>query len=324
MDNLIFCLNATVPVFLMMLLGFLFRRVGFVDKAFADKINGFVFKAALPVLLFQDMSGSDFFAQWDGGFVGLCFGVTAVSTANSVYWLLWIGVTMVLLSHVLEPSLRGEFVQASYRSSVALLGVAFIQNIYGTAGAAPLMIIGAVPLYNIAAVLILALMHPDQGGLSRDRLLRTFKKVVTNPILIGIVVGMVWALLRIPQPVILQKSVDSFAGVATPMGLIGLGASVDPEQALAKLKPSLLAVFCKLFLFAAVFLPLAVWLGYRTDKLVTVLIMVASSTTSSSYVMARGQGYDGALTANTILLTTFLSAFTLTGWLYVLRSMGLI
>ena len=307
MDNLIFCLNATVPVFLMMLLGFIFRRVGFVDKAFADKINGFVFKAALPVLLFQDMSGADFFAQWDGGFVGLCFGVTAVSI-----------LAMVLLSHVLSRELRGEFVQASYRSSVALLGVAFIQNIYGTAGAAPLMIIGAVPLYN------LALMHPDQGGLSRDRLLRTFKKVVTNPILIGIVVGMVWSLLRIPQPVILQKSVDSFAGVATPMGLIGLGASVDPEQALAKLKPSLLAVFCKLFLFAAVFLPLAVWLGYRTDKLVTVLIMLASSTTSSSYVMARGQGYDGALTANTILLTTFLSAFTLTGWLYVLRSMGLI
>ena len=313
MDNLIFCLNATVPVFLMMLLGFLFRQVGFVDKAFADKINGFVFKAALPVLLFQDMSGADFFAQWDGAFVGLCFGVTAVSI-----------LAMVLLSHVLSRELRGEFVQASYRSSVALLGVAFLQNIYGTAGAAPLMIIGAVPLYNIAAVLILALMHPDQGGLSRDRLLRTLKKVVTNPILIGIVVGMVWALLRIPQPVILQKSVDSFAGVATPMGLIGLGASVDPEQALAKLKPSLLCAFCKLFLFAALFLPLAVWLGYRTDKLVTVLIMLASSTTSSSYVMARGQGYDGALTANTILLTTFLSAFTLTGWLYVLRVMGLI
>ena len=313
MDNLIFCLNATVPVFLMMLLGFLFRQVGFVDKAFADKINGFVFKAALPILLFQDMSGSDFFSQWDGVFVGLCFGVTVVSILS-----------MVLLSHVLSRELRGEFVQASYRSSVALLGVAFIQNIYGTAGAAPLMIIGAVPLYNIAAVLILALMHPDQGGLSRDRLLRTLKKVVTNPILIGIVVGMVWSLLRLPQPTILQKSVDSFAGVATPMGLIGLGASVDPKQAMARLKPSLLCVFCKLFLFAALFLPLAVWMGYRTDKLVTVLIMLGSSTTSSSYVMARGQGYDGVLTANTILLTTFLSAFTLTGWLYLLRVMSLL
>ena len=61
-----------------------------------------------------------------------------------------------------------------------------------------------------------------------------------------------------------------------------------------------------------------------TVMTVAVLIMLASSTTSSSYVMSRGQGYDGALTANTILLTTFLSAFTLTGWLYVLRSMGLI
>lgn len=51
MDDLMFCLNATVPVFLLMLLGFVFWRVGFVDKVFADRINAFVFKAALPVLL---------------------------------------------------------------------------------------------------------------------------------------------------------------------------------------------------------------------------------------------------------------------------------
>ena len=63
------------------------------------------------------MSGADFFAQWDGPFVGLCFGVTAVSI-----------LAMVLLSHVLSGELRGEFVQVSYRSSVALLGVAFFRT----------------------------------------------------------------------------------------------------------------------------------------------------------------------------------------------------
>ena len=51
MDDLMFCLNATVPVFLLMLLGFVFPRVGFVDKVFPDRINAFVFKAALPALL---------------------------------------------------------------------------------------------------------------------------------------------------------------------------------------------------------------------------------------------------------------------------------
>lgn len=313
MQNLIFCLNATVPIFLLMVLGFFFRRIGFIRQDFADQINRFVFKAALPVLLFQDMATSDLTVGWDGAFVALCFGVSAVSILS-----------MVLLSRVLDRSIRGEFVQGAYRSSVALLGVAFIQNIYGSAGAAPMMIVGAVPLYNIAAVLILALMNPEVGKLDRAGLAKAFRKVITNPILLGILAGMLWLLLDIPQPPIFQKTVSSLAAVATPLGLIGLGASVDVSKARARLAPALLCSLFKLVVFVAVFLPLAVWLGYRTDKLVTLLILLGSSTTSSSYVMARNQGYDGALTANTVMLTTFLSAFTLTAWLYLLRTFQLI
>ena len=79
------------------------------------------------------------------------------------------------------------------------------------------MIIGAVPLYNIAAVLVLTLMRPGRGRLERALLKKTFWDVASNPILIGIL----WSLLRIPQPVIFQKTLSNFAGVATPMGLIG-------------------------------------------------------------------------------------------------------
>ena len=56
--------------------------------------------------------------------------------------------------------IRGEFIHASYRSSAALLGIAFIQNIYGDAGLAPLMIIGSVPLYNMMAVVVLSFFQP--------------------------------------------------------------------------------------------------------------------------------------------------------------------
>lgn len=62
----------------------------------------------------------------------------------------------------------GEFIQASYRGSAAVLGVAYIQNIYGNAGMAPLMIIGTVPLYNIAAVLVLSFTGPSSGGLNKN------------------------------------------------------------------------------------------------------------------------------------------------------------
>lgn len=313
MENLIFCLNATLPVFLLMALGFLFRRIGFMDKLFANKMNTFVFQAALPVLLFKEMSGADFFSVWDGPFVLMCLFVTAVSI-----------LLMVLFSRLLRPQIRGEFVQASYRSSVALLGMAFIVNIYGIAGAAPLMILGAVPLYNIAAVLVLTMMRPGRGKLDGPMLKSTLKEVCTNPILLGILVGLLWSLLDIPQPVIMQKTISSFSAVATPMGLIALGASVEVDGAKAAFLPSLLCSFFKLIAFVTLFLPLAIYLGYRTDKLVTLLILLGSGTTSSSFVMARNLGYEGSLTANTVMLTTCLSAFTLTGWLYILRTLEMV
>ena len=187
-----------------------------------------------------------------------------------------------------------------------------------------------VPMVQLAsvvlgiAVLVLTLMRPGRGRLERALLKKTFWDVASNPILIGILVGILWSLLRIPQPVIFQKTLSNFAGVATPMGLIGLGASVDAARAREELPPAMVCCFFKLIAFVALFLPVAVLLGYRTDKLVTVLIMLGSATTSSSFVMARNLGYEGALTANTVMLTTCLSAFALTGWLYLLRSLGMV
>ena len=79
MSNLIFSLNATMPIFLTMILGLLFRKVGILDESFTNKMNKFVFQIALPVLLFQDLSDSDFSAVWDIRFVLFCFFATLLS-----------------------------------------------------------------------------------------------------------------------------------------------------------------------------------------------------------------------------------------------------
>ena len=74
MENLIFSLNATVPVFLMMLLGLLFRSIGWIDEQFASKMNKFVFMVPLPVLVFEDLATVDFEKVWNVKFVLFCFG----------------------------------------------------------------------------------------------------------------------------------------------------------------------------------------------------------------------------------------------------------
>lgn len=314
MENLIFSLNATLPIFLTMLLGLLFRYLGLMNADFVAKLNRFVFVAAIPALVFQDISSVDVRKSWDGGFVLFCFLATLVS----------ITVIALLARLLVEEEIRGEFVQASYRSSAAILGIAFIQNIYGSSGMAPLMIVGTVPLYNAAAVVILSLMKPGRKKLDRKLLLKTAKGIVTNPIILGILAGILWSVFRIPQPEIMQKTVKNVAVLATPLGLMAMGASFEGKKALAKLRPSVLASLIKLVVLAAVFLPLAVRLGYTKERLIAILVMLGSATTVSCFVMAKNMGHEGVLTSSTVMLTTFFSAFTLTGWLFLLKTLGLV
>ncbi len=314
MENLIFSLNATIPIFLMMLLGMLFRKLGWMDEVFAAKMNKFVFLVPLPVLLFEQLATVDFSEVWDIKFILFCFVVTAISiTISTVISLLW-----------KDRSIKGEFIQATYRSSAALLGIAFIQNIYGTVGMAPLMIIGSVPLYNVMAVVVLSFFKPGNNSFDKVLVKKTLKGIVTNPIIIGIVAGFVWSALKLPMPLILHKTVSSIGATATPMGLMSMGATFEMKRATSKMKPTLVAVFMKLIGFCAIFLPVAAMLGFRNEQLIAILVMLGSATTVSSFVMARSMGHEGTLSSGVIMMTTLLSAFTLTMWLDVLRSFGLV
>ena len=314
MENLIFSLNATIPIFLMMLLGMLFRKLGWMDEVFAAKMNKFVFLVPLPVLLFEQLATVDFSEVWDIKFIIFCFVVTAISiTISTLISLLW-----------KDRSIKGEFIQATYRSSAALLGIAFIQNIYGTAGMAPLMIIGSVPLYNIMAVVVLSFFKPGQSKIDKEVLKKTLKGIITNPIIIGSVAGFVWSALKLSMPTILHKVVSNVGTTATPMGLMSMGATFELRKATSKMKPTIVAVFMKLVGFCAVFLPVAAVLGFRNEELIAILVMLGSATTVSSFVMARNMGHEGTLSSGVIMMTTLLSAFTLTMWLDVLRSFGLV
>lgn len=189
---------------------------------------------------------------------------------------------------------------------------------------APLMIIGSVPLYNVMAVAMLSVFSPERGKLNSTVWRQTLRGIITNPIIIGIAAGLMWSVLKIPMPHVMEKTVSNVAGMATPMGLIAMGASFDIKKAFAKVKPSLTAAALKLIGFCSLFLPVAIQMGFREEKLVAILVMLGSATTVSCFVMAKNMGHEGVLSSSVIMLTTFLSAFTLTGWLYILKSLGML
>lgn len=315
MEELIFSLNATIPIFLVMIVGYFAKQIKMVDEHFVKILNAVNFKITLPVLVFRDIAASDFYHVWDTTYVLYCFLATLLS-------ILVIGGGCKFFYK--DKSQAGEFIQASYRSSAAVLGIAFIQNIYGTSGMAPLMIIGTVPLYNVAAVVILTFTSMEKKQHAKEAVKKSVLGVVTNPIILGIILGLTVSLLRIKMPVIVSKTVNNFAVLASPLALFGLGAGFEGKKALKEIKPTIAATLIKLVILPAVFLPAAVYLGFTTEKLVAVLIMLGAPTTASCYVMARSMGHKGILTSSVVVSTTFFCSLTLTVWLYILRSMGLV
>ena len=313
MSNLIYSINATLPIFLLIILGKVLKTTKIINDEFTKTADRYVFRIALPALLFSDLTENNVGSAFDGKYVLVCFSVTIFSIA-----VLW-GLTEKFMKNEEQ---KGAFIQGSYRSSAAILGLAFINNMYDSVGMAPLMIIGCVPLYNIFAVIILTLKG-DNGG-KKPNMKETFINVMKNPILLSILIALPFALLNLHFPSFVNKAIGSVANTATPLALISIGASFEGKKALKKMKPTLLASFIKLILLVGLFLPLAVFFGYRNQELMALLVMLGSPTTVSSYIMAKNTGNDGILTSSIIVLTTLLSSLTLTLWIFVLKSFGVL
>jgi len=314
MENFLFSLNVTLPIFVIILLGGFLKKIGLLTEGFTTVADKFVFKVALPVQLFRDIATMDIRQDFSPRFVLFCMAATTV-----MFGACWLLGQLFLR----EKAMVGAFAQAAARGSAAILGIAFVENIYGDSGMTPMMIVAAVPLFNIYSVIILTVTSSD-GRLSWALIKKTLKGVVTNPIILGIAAGMVWSLLGLPWPTILSKSVGYVASTATPLALLVLGATFRGREALQKIGPTLAAALLKLVVIPAAIFPIAISMGFRGSELVAIMIMLASPTTVTCYIMAKNMGGDETLSASVVMTATLLSSVTLTLWVFVIRSLGYI
>ncbi len=340
MADFIFSLNATLPIFLIMVLGWFLMRIGLFNKEFNKAADKYVFKVALPVLLFKDIATADIRSDFNLTFVLFCMVTTTI-----MFLAIW-GLSYIFIK---DKTQVGAFAQASARGSAAVLGIAFINNIYGNSGMAPLMIVSAVPLYNILSVIILT-FSADMGkdaekesvicadeegkksgkysGKSSSAKSSNIKKacinVVKNPIIIGILLGLPFSIFGINIPAIPLKAVTSIAQTATPIALLVVGAGFEGAKAIKKIKLTSIATFIKLVLLPLIFFPFAIAFGFRGSELVAILVMLGSPTTVTCYIMAKNMGNDEVLSSSIVVMATLLSSVTLTGWIFVLKVLGLI
>jgi len=312
LDNFIFSLNATVPVFLIIFLGWILRQKNILSKDFVSVTNDLVFKILIPIQLFKDISSADINTMVNTKFLLFCF----ISTVICVF-IIWI----LAIIFIKEKRSIGSFVQGAYRGSAAILGVAFSQNMYGNSGMVPMMIIASVPFYNIMAVTLYTIYGDGDKPKGKQFAKKVLLGIAKNPIIIGIVCGLPFALLDIQFPTMIDKTLSNLAGITAPLALLIVGADFEGSKAIKKLNLSIVAMVIKLIVQPAIMLPIAIFFGFRNQELVAIVIMLAAPTTVSSYIMARSMKNDEVLSCSIVVLTTLFSSITITAIIYILKSL---
>ena len=308
LENFIFSLNVTLPVFLVIALGKLLNKLGLFSDEFAKNADKLAFRVLIPILMFRDIADMDFKKDFDVKFVAFC-----ALTSFVMFCAVWLFSALCLK----DKSMVGAFSQGSARGSAAVLGIALATNIYGSSGHAPLMVLAAVPVFNVMSVIILAFSSNE--GRKNVNVLKILKGIITNPIILGILFGVPFSVFDITLPAALSSAVDSVAKTATPLALLSIGATFSLATAKSRLTPSLAASFVKLILLPVVFLPVAICFGFSGSALVSIFVMLGSPSTVTCYIMAKNVDNDHVLASNIVMISTLLSAFSVTMFVFVLK-----
>lgn len=317
MDNFIFALNATIPVFLVILAGKLFIRLGVIDEKWTSVSDRFAFYVCMPLLLMVDIATIDIKFSDNIIFLVFCFVVTL-----AMFFIMWV----LSSTLVRDKKMVGAFAQGSVRGSAAILGMPFALNIYGNSGMVPMMILASVPIFNAFSVVILTVSANRYNSGQKRKLSAYYliRSILKNPLIIGILVGFVLCILHIKLPPIILKPVKTIGTAGVPIMLISLGANFKMTHVKARLIPAAIASFIKLVLLPLSFMPLAIYLGFRGPALIAILIMLGAPSAISGYVMAKEMDNDHILMSNIVVLTTLFSSVTFTLWIFALKTLNLL
>lgn len=298
------------PLFAKIALGYGLRHMRLLSDKTLREMNNVVFRVFLPSLLFSNIYKTDFAAI--DSFSLLWYSVAALLVMFASYMLL-------IPRLVSDNPKRGVLVQGICRSNFIFFGMPMAATLYGgaSAGIASLMVGVVVPLVNMTSVIALEYFRGK-----RPNYPKILKGILVNPIIIGGLLGMLFAFSGLRLPRFLEQFVFEVAEIATPLALIILGGSVTFSSVRTNLKPLVLGVVNRLVVVPAIGLTVSILVGYRGLELVLLMSMFASPAAVSSYTMAQQMEGDAELAGQLVVFTTVFSLFSLFLWISGLMALG--
>lgn len=303
-------LTITAPVFAMLFVGVVLKRVGWINDSFIHTASALVFNVTMPALLFLGIVHADLNAALQPKVLGYFTVATLVSFALAWGWSIW----------RCPREDRGIYTQGAFRGNNAVIGLALAASMYGAYGISLGAVLAAlvILLYNTLSTIVLAVYSP----VIKSDPWSICKSVFRNPLIISVLAAVPFAAFKIVLPGWLQASGEYLAAMTLPLALICIGGTLS----LAALRKSGDLAFSA-SLLKMIGLPLittwGAWLyGFRGPELGTLFLYFASPTAAASFVMARAANGNHELAAAIIVITTVMAAVTTNIGIFVLQLGG--
>ena len=296
-------INSLFPVFFLLTLGFFLKQVRLTGDAFLKASDKLVYYIFFPALLFWKIGGSK---ASDGMDLTYCLVAVGAVISMMVISLLCI---MLFRVHSFQA---GSFSQSCYRFNT-YIGMAVIINALGMEGIRyfGILISILIPIINMYAVSSLIWLSGGRQSFGQ-RLRMMIKSMVSNPLIIGCVVGLVYSHYVGAFPDFLENTFRLVTSVALPLALLSIGGSLTLRGMTSHIKLSALSAVLKM-----VILPLLGYAGMRYFGVTGLpfkvsMIFFALPTAASVYVLSSQLNSDTDLASASIVVSTLFSFLSLT------------
>lgn len=313
MESFLVAVNAVIPFFCYLALGYTMKIRGVVKEEFLQKLNQMVFRVFYPFMTFYNIYKAD--AE------SLPRPLLLIFTGASI--LIVEAILIVIIPKIVkENPRRGVIIQAIFRSNFVLFGLPLTIAVFGDSAAsiAAMMVTVVVSIYNTTSVFILEMFN----GEGKSDIKKTLKAVATNPLLQGAIVGLIFFFLGIKLPGSLVTPISAFSNMTSPLAIYVLGGTLQFKAIRKNLKYLVPTLTCKLFFLPAIIIAIAYAFGLRGLELFLLIAVYATPVAAASYPMAQNMGGDGELAGQFVVISTAVSMFTLFLWIFFMKSVGLI
>lgn len=311
--SFIVALNAVLPFVLYMSIGATVVKVGLVDRPFLRKLNGFCFKAFFPFMTFMNIYDMEGDIGLSGRFLMYACGSMAVIFILSI---------LAVLHFEKDDKKRPCLMQAFYRSNILLFAIPLARTLLGdnAVGLATALVLIFVPFYNVSSVILLETFC----GSGRSKPSKLIKEILTNPLIVGLLLGVIFKQLGIILPNQVMKVIRSYGEMSTPLALTVLGGILQFSSAKSHVKYMIAVIVGKLILIPAALLFVGVALNFTGLEIFSIFLVYATPVATAAFTMCQAMGADGDLMGEIVASSTVTAVVTLFFWIVFMQNIGII